>query len=70
MQRTPDGLPSGIPGIGLDIEGAIQQAPQPKRHSIKGSMKKEIEMEEYLNTLHTLRTIKRITILHQLSLPS
>jgi hypothetical protein len=28
------GLPSGIPGIGLDIEGAIQQAPQSGRHCI------------------------------------
>jgi len=26
--RTPAGLPSGIPGIGLDIDGAIQQAAQ------------------------------------------
>ncbi len=30
-QRTPAGLPPGIPGIGLEIEGAIQQAPQPSR---------------------------------------
>lgn len=28
MHRTPAGLPSGIPGIGEDIDGAIQQAPQ------------------------------------------
>ncbi len=28
------GLPSGIPGIGDEIEGAIQQAPQPLRHSM------------------------------------
>jgi len=25
-------LPLGIPGIGDEIEGAIQQAPQPTRH--------------------------------------
>lgn len=33
-QRTPAGLPSGMPGIGDEIDGAIQQAPQPIRHSI------------------------------------
>jgi hypothetical protein len=27
-------LPSGIPGIGEDIDGAIQQAPQPARQEI------------------------------------
>jgi hypothetical protein len=30
-QRTPAGLPSGMPGIGELIEGAMQQAPQPGR---------------------------------------
>lgn len=28
MQRTPAGLPSGMPGIGLLIDGAMQQAAQ------------------------------------------
>lgn len=28
MHRTPAGLPLGIPGIGLVIEGAVQHAPQ------------------------------------------
>lgn len=28
------GLPYGIPGIGDEIEGAIQQAPQPLRQSM------------------------------------
>jgi hypothetical protein len=32
MQRTPAGLPSGIPGIGDEIDMAMQQAPQPARH--------------------------------------
>lgn len=32
-QRTPAGLPCGIPGIGLEIDGAVQQAPQPGRQS-------------------------------------
>jgi hypothetical protein len=31
--RTPAGLPSGMPGIGEEIEGAMQHAPQPTRHS-------------------------------------
>ena len=34
MHRTPDGFPSGIPGIGEEIDGAIQHAPQSRRHSI------------------------------------
>jgi oxygen-independent coproporphyrinogen-3 oxidase len=33
-QRTPAGLPSGIPGIGLEMEGAMQQAPQPGRQAV------------------------------------
>jgi hypothetical protein len=33
MQRTPAGFPSGMPGMGDEIEGAIQHAPQPERHS-------------------------------------
>ena len=34
MQRTPAGLPSGIPGIGLEMEGAMQHAPQWGRQSM------------------------------------
>jgi hypothetical protein len=33
-QRTPAGLPNGMPGIGDDIEGAMQQAPHPARQFI------------------------------------
>jgi hypothetical protein len=33
-QRTPAGFPSGMPGIGLEIEGATQHAPHPALHSI------------------------------------
>lgn len=32
-QRTPAGLPCGMPGRGLLIDGAMQQAPQPRRQS-------------------------------------
>lgn len=35
MQRTPAGLPWGMPGIGLLMEGAVQQAPQPGRQSMR-----------------------------------
>ena len=35
-QRTPAGLPSGMPGIGLVIEGAVQQAPQLSLHCMVG----------------------------------
>jgi hypothetical protein len=31
-QRTPAGLPLGMPGMGEVIEGAVQQAPQPGLH--------------------------------------
>ena len=31
MQRTPAGLPSGMPVMGELIDGAMQQAPQPGR---------------------------------------
>jgi hypothetical protein len=30
-QRTPAGLPCGMPGMGEVIDGAVQQAPQPWR---------------------------------------
>lgn len=33
MQRTPAGFPSGMPGIGLVMEGAVQQAPHDGRHA-------------------------------------
>jgi len=32
MQRTPAGLPLGMPGIGLVMEGAMQHAPQWSLH--------------------------------------
>jgi hypothetical protein len=31
-QGTPAGLPSGMPGMALVMDGAMQQAPQPGRH--------------------------------------
>ena len=37
MQRTPAGFPSGIPGIGDEIEGAMQHAPQPERQSMRAA---------------------------------
>jgi hypothetical protein len=33
-QRTPAGFPAGMPGIGEEIDGTMQHAPQPTRHSI------------------------------------
>lgn len=33
-QRTPAGLPSGMPGMGEEIDGAMQQAAQCARQSI------------------------------------
>lgn len=37
-QRTPAGLPCGMPGMGEDIDGAIQQAAQPGRQSMATSV--------------------------------
>ena len=34
MHGTPAGLPFGMPGIGDDIDGAMQHAPQPGRQFI------------------------------------
>jgi hypothetical protein len=34
MHFTPAGFPSGIPGIGEEIDIAMQQAPQSGRQSI------------------------------------
>ena len=34
---TPAGLPWGMPGIGLVIDGAMQQAPQPGRQEGSGA---------------------------------
>jgi hypothetical protein len=31
IQRTPAGFPCGMPGMGLEMETAMQQAPQPGR---------------------------------------
>jgi hypothetical protein len=32
-QRTPAGFPLGIPGIGLEMDGAMQQAPHASRQA-------------------------------------
>jgi len=37
MQRWPAAFPSGMPGIGLEIDGAVQQAPHPGRQFIGAS---------------------------------
>jgi len=34
MQRSPAGLPASMPGIDDEMEGAMQQAAQPTRHSM------------------------------------
>jgi len=39
IQRTPAGLPFGMPGIAELIEGAVQQAPQPGRQFIAECLK-------------------------------
>jgi hypothetical protein len=34
IHRTPAGFPAGIPGIGVEMDGAVQQAPQRSRQFI------------------------------------
>lgn len=34
MQRTPAGFPCGIPGMGVDMLGAMQHAPHSERQSM------------------------------------
>jgi len=33
-QRTPAGFPNGMPGMGVEMDKAMQQAPQPGRQFI------------------------------------
>ncbi|WP_281175775.1 hypothetical protein [Marinomonas fungiae] len=40
MQGTPAGLPFGMPGMGLEIDGAIQQAPQLGRQFMRPFLQK------------------------------
>ena len=41
----PAGLPYGMPGIGEEIDGAMQQAPQPARHSISAFLRAQHRMD-------------------------
>ena len=43
IQRTPAGLPLSMPGIDEDMEGAMQQAAQPGRHSIGSELRDQQE---------------------------
>ena len=49
MHAIPAGFPSGIPGIGDDIEGMIQHAPQALRQFMpvyfKGAMIQRIKIK-------------------------
>ena len=45
MHLTPAGLPPGIPGIGDEIDIAMQHAPQSGRHSIIKTKDKSIKIE-------------------------
>ena len=59
------GLPSGIPGIGDEIEGAIQQAPQFGRHSISCDEIKNIKiriLSEQKEPILLLATLCKVSI--------
>lgn len=51
MQGTPAGLPCGIPGIGADIEGAMQHAPQPDRHDMAVKVEMKLDVNEVIRVL-------------------
>lgn len=55
-QRTPAGFPSGIPGMAEEIDGAMQQAPQPGRQVIFSVM------NNYMMLLHQSRNIFSIKL--------
>lgn len=52
MQRTPAGLPCGMPGIGEEIEGAMQQAPHPLRQEEAVMIWKPIKKQSLLTLYH------------------
>jgi hypothetical protein len=62
-QRTPAGLPLGIPGIGLVMDGAMQHAPQPGRHACPGTSKGEPALTEIPETVDAIRPRGRRTAL-------
>jgi hypothetical protein len=39
MQGTPAGLPFGMPGMALEMDGAMQQAAQPGRQFMRTSLR-------------------------------
>src|SRR5690606_26540730 len=51
-QRTPAGLPSGIPGMGDEIDRAMQQAPHPTRHSMSNSVNYWMNKKGYFTVPH------------------
>lgn len=64
-QRTPAGLPPGMPGIGLEIDGAMQQAPQPGRQACAcpGEGEVEVEVEDGEGEALTFTAISRLGLL-------
>src|SRR5690349_12367213 len=52
MQRTPAGLPFGIPGIGDEIDSAIQHAPHPTRQSMLSTFRNTLSVKSQLTSLH------------------
>ena len=70
MHRVPAGFPRGMPGIGLDIEGAMQQAPQfgrqfmiPRKRLPRFSHERRSSIRhvfEFLNHAIELRVVESI----------
>ena len=49
MQGTPAGFPAGIPGMGEDMDGAIQQAPHFSLQIIDPGIQKGISANVLIN---------------------
>jgi oxygen-independent coproporphyrinogen-3 oxidase len=59
--RTPAGLPSGMPGIALEMDGAMQQAPQFSRHAWAefGSWAVSIDSGQFGHMRHRMQHIRQ-----------
>lgn len=61
MQGVPAGLPPGIPGMGEEIEGAMQHAPQLVRqfstiwNDVAAKLEKLTDNKDFILKIHILR---------------
>src|SRR3546814_9477852 len=65
-QRSPAGLPWGMPGIGELMEGAMQQAPQPSRHFMDRSEEHTSELQSLMRTSYAVFCLKKKNTIHNI----